>query len=586
MKKNSYLVMMLLLAVLMVPFSSCRKEKVPEVIASFSYVIDNVDFKKVKFTNESQNYSIVSWNFGDNSAASTEVSPTKTYAALGSYTVSLTATSTDGKTTDVFTQVIVIADPNALLTRLVGETSKKWKLLRKTTTGRYPLQVGPWTTPLSTIWWAMGLNNDELAIRPCMLNDEWTFHRDGRMVFDAKGDYWAEGGVFEPANICASTTSMLGPNGVNLSAWGNGNHTFQLTPGEIPKLKVIGLGAYIGLCKLGDMAEVKVPQQSVTYDVIKLHDGTTDTLIVQGRYVWNATDPGGYWRFVLVSYDNPADEPPIPGNQPNPNFTFTVSGRTVTFNNTSTFSSSYLWDFGNGTTSTSENPSVTYATDGLFIVKLTATNAIGTKFISKDVLASTAVLTNALLQGAAWKVRVAENSITVGPGLGDGSWWQVPKAFLEPTASGTDNWSCLATDGFTFSAGGVYTYATNGLARNDGYFGGTNGCITDAQIAASGNGAAFGSGAHTYVFTPASGTTRATIVLTNGAPKAAFLGFYKGYHGGENNSSVNPPNGGKPTNTYQVMGYAKSPTKEWLLVSVDISATGDGSAAWNYVLER
>lgn len=472
------------------------------------------------------------------------------------------------------------------LTKLAGETTKTWKLLRDVSTGNYPLEVGPYDR--STIWWAMGYNNDELVNRPCMLNDEWTFGRDGSMVFDAKGDYWAEGSVFEPANICASTDNMVGPNGEDLSAWGNGNHTFHLTTGSEPKLKVIGNGAYLGLCKVGTDYEFHVPQDSVTYDIVSLYDGTTDTLIVESNYYFAQGDTqyGGYWRFVLVHYDDPNDEPPMPMYLPTANFNYTKDGYTVIFQNTSLFATSYLWSFGDGETSTETNPTHNYTTEGFYEVTLTATNELGNDSISKNVFFFYTVLTNELLQGSAWRVVVGGMTVFVGPGMGNGDWWSVPLEFLNGEGTGNDDWSCMPDDEFTFSAAGVYTYETMGSARNDGYFGYPNGCFSDAQIAESGNGAAFGSSVHSYVFTPASGNERPIITLTNGGNFAAFIGFYKGYYGGENTDQFYMPNGGYPTNRYEVMGYANTGTKEYLFVSVDISWDHSGTAAWSYILER
>ena len=141
------------------------------------------------------------------------------------------------------------------LWKLAGDTSKIWKLIRVVNTGRYPIEVGPFDH--SMIWWAMGLNNGELANRPCMLNDVWTFYPDGTMEFDANGDYWAEGGVFDPANFCASTSEpMWNIHGEDCSAWGNGTHQFELIAGSQPKLKAIGNGAYIGFFKCAELCRI------------------------------------------------------------------------------------------------------------------------------------------------------------------------------------------------------------------------------------------------------------------------------------------------------------------------------------------
>lgn len=56
------------------------------------------------------------------------------------------------------------------------------------------------------------------------------------------------------------------------------------------------------------------------------------------------------------------------------NFTVSQTGLTATFTNTSTNASSYLWDFGDGMTSTFANPIHTYASAGTYQVTLSATN--------------------------------------------------------------------------------------------------------------------------------------------------------------------------------------------------------------------
>ena len=65
-------------------------------------------------------------------------------------------------------------------------------------------------------------------------------------------------------------------------------------------------------------------------------------------------------------------------------FTFQRAGLTVTFNDTSTGSpTSWLWDFGDGTpTSSQQNPVHTYSEAGTYVVTLTARNSIGTSSAS------------------------------------------------------------------------------------------------------------------------------------------------------------------------------------------------------------
>jgi PKD repeat protein len=310
---------MLLLLVAMAQILSCKKEKEDlEVLASFTYQLDSMDYKKVIFTNWSKNYTTLSWDFGDNSGTSSEANPVHSYTAVGEFMVTLTATWNEGgETTDSYSATVTVADPNAELTKLVGDTAKTWKLIRDVSTGDYPLEVGP--IDHSTIWWAVGLNNNELENRPCMLNDEWTFYRNGTMVFNANGDFWREGGIFPNPDDCGSTDDMINNTGEDCSAWGSGTHQFELVNGINPKLKAIGNGAFVGFFKSATEYEVTkldpMVQDSVVYDVIKLTDGAVDTLIIEANYKFELPDPnpGGYWRYVLVHYDNPDDEPPIPG---------------------------------------------------------------------------------------------------------------------------------------------------------------------------------------------------------------------------------------------------------------------------------
>lgn len=65
-------------------------------------------------------------------------------------------------------------------------------------------------------------------------------------------------------------------------------------------------------------------------------------------------------------------------------YTYDEFTRTVTFVNTSTGGDQYEWDFGDGTGSDEKSPEHYYAADGTYVVKLTVTNAVGTKNVKSE----------------------------------------------------------------------------------------------------------------------------------------------------------------------------------------------------------
>jgi PKD repeat protein len=67
---------------------------------------------------------------------------------------------------------------------------------------------------------------------------------------------------------------------------------------------------------------------------------------------------------------------------PSASFTYSSTGLTVTFTNESTDGATYNWSFGDGGTSTSADPSHTYAVAGTYTVTVTVTNGCGSDFYS------------------------------------------------------------------------------------------------------------------------------------------------------------------------------------------------------------
>ncbi len=181
--------------------------------------------------------------------------------------------------------------------------------------------------------------------------------------------------------------------------------------------------------------------------------------------------------------------------------------------------------------------------------------------------AEESVLTLAALTGATsktWKLKPAAGSFGVGPGKGDLSWWP-------GGADISGDRPCLFNDEFIFKTGGVYQYDTKGDIWGEAYMGLTpDGCTNDTNLPA--NAAAWGSGTHTFVFTPSDGTHPATIAVTG---TGAFIALPKAFNGGE--YSAAPPVA--RTVTYEVLSYVKNGSTETLSIAVDIPG-----GFWNFVL--
>jgi choice-of-anchor A domain-containing protein len=129
---------------------------------------------------------------------------------------------------------------------------------------------------------------------------------------------------------------------------------------------------------------------------------------------------------------------------------------------------SYLWDFGDGTTSTAVNPVKVYSTPGIYMVKLVATNTYGSSSSSTQVVVHAPVTPI-----------VAQSTVSSGNGLAtkqlvftnNGSFgnysWSLP-------GTGTGLYPNQPTVNFTFTEAGYYEVT---LTATDG-----NGCAAEIVV--------------------------------------------------------------------------------------------------------
>lgn len=526
-------------------------------IASFQFEVDPDNFNVVVFENFSQNATSYSWNFGDGSS-STEEDPTHTYAEAGTYTVTLTASN--GTETAERSETITITDPDTQAAFLAGTDGKTWYLQRE----GISLGVGP--APGDTQWFSVGgtgANDSPLGDRPCVLDDEITFNRDGTVTIDTKGTLYVDapsaGWLASPGCYDETTENLTGPNGEDLSAFANGgNYTYEFDAAD-NTLMINGEGAYIGLANKTSTGDNINPVDMKSYDIINMGEGDMAdslTLVLEGL-----TNDGNplFWTFYLVSYENEADLPPLPSAQAAASFDFTVDGMMVSFTNTSRNTDSYNWDFGDGTSSSEENPTHTYAGDGIYSVTLTATGANGSSEFSQEVTISSANFSAGVLSdedGKTWTLAPIGGAFKVGPNPDSGEFFAVPASDIEVRACQFDN-------EFTFFNNGNYVVDLQNETFAEPFMGIQFACAAVSDLTAPYN--TIGTGDYSFTTTEATDAERATITVSG---EGAYLGFLKAFNGGElsENTTDLPDNV-----TYEVFDYVNSGDTERITLVIEIA---------------
>jgi subtilisin-like proprotein convertase family protein/subtilisin family serine protease len=160
------------------------------------------------------------------------------------------------------------------------------------------------------------------------------------------------------------------------------------------------------------IGDLLITLRSPAGTTVTLHNqtgGSTDNLNqTYPLSAFNGQNASGTWTLsvsdrasidvgTLTSWSLAITGVPTGGNTPpTANFTFTTAGLTASFTDTSTDANGTIaarsWNFGDGTTSTAQNPTRTYAAAGTYTVTLTVTdNGGATATTSKQVTVSTSV---------------------------------------------------------------------------------------------------------------------------------------------------------------------------------------------------
>jgi hypothetical protein len=112
------------------------------------------------------------------------------------------------------------------------------------------------------------------------------------------------------------------------------------------------------------------PLDGVTYSWTPSGNTSEISVTAAGTYVVTATSACGSFSDTVVVTNKPL---------PTANFTVVSVGLAAIFTNNSTGGTSYLWDFGDGATSTEVNPTHVYSSAATYSATLTVTNDCGSQ---------------------------------------------------------------------------------------------------------------------------------------------------------------------------------------------------------------
>ena len=325
---------------------------------------------EVQFDNSTRFATSYEWSFGDGSAKSTEQSPKHTYTNAGKYTVTLKATNEKGDSSIVKTDFIAVNDRPALPTgeKLYGgnmEDGGFWYTARigsavqieQTWNYAENIPTGGEGGALRLKAVKVGGQGSNIAIyQPIKVKKDYAYTFDGLFkVIENTNQMWVQAYIIsqKPQDDGEHGTmeekSCLG----QLNTWADGSvSTFD---GSIRDKAVIGEdhqksgGELLSYHHTGEDADM--------FFVLKI----------------------GTWEHEMdIVLDNLTLQEAVYVAKPVANFSSDMTTGntplTIQFFNESKNASSFEWNFGDGNTSTEEDPEHTYNQAGVYSVSLTVRN--------------------------------------------------------------------------------------------------------------------------------------------------------------------------------------------------------------------
>jgi PKD repeat protein len=314
-----------------------------------------------------------SWTFGDGGTSSAQ-NPSHTYTASGTYTVTLTAANAYGSDPETKTGYITVNDPAggdyATLPYTTGfESGSLDGFWTTATTNQGRMQVSSGYTPHSGSYQL--LMDDSVSGGNYSQCEAW-LHLDLAGESQVDLDFWwkefgdethAQDGVYFSNNGGSSFVKVFNLNGASYAnqAWQN----FTLDVDQLAAGAGLSLTSTF-VVKFQQYDNYPMTSDGFAFDDISVTGGPQGTAPTAA---FSGTPTSGTYPLVVSFADASTDAP-----------------------------TSWSWTFGDGGTSTAQNPSHTYTAAGTYSVTLTASNAFGA-----DAFTRTNYITVTAPAGGVWE---------------------------------------------------------------------------------------------------------------------------------------------------------------------------------------
>ena len=284
-----------------------------------------------------------SWTFGDG-GTSTAQNPSHSYAAGGNYTVTLRVTDNQGAQSALTSKTVTVTAPN------------------QAPTANFTFSCN-----------ALGCSFTSTSSDPdgSIASYSWTFGDGGTSTAQNPSHSYATGGNY---TVTLRVTDNQGAQSAPTSK------TVTVTAPNQPPVAAFSSSCSGDACNFTNTSSD--PDGSIASNSWNFGDGQTSitaspshTYTASGTYTVQLTVTDNQGATNSVSHTVTVNRPPVAA------FSSSCSGLTCSFTSTSSDPdgsiSSYSWNFGDGQTSTAQNPSHPYGAGGTYTVTLTVTDNRG-----------------------------------------------------------------------------------------------------------------------------------------------------------------------------------------------------------------